>query len=67
MSSVTLEEKEKLWQNQRQHLRSKVVDRELEKRLNSLPPRLHLHPILETISCYLEEVFLCTFILNFLL
>ena len=62
-SSVTVEEKEKLWQNSRQHVRPKVTDREFERRLNSLPPRLHLHPILETIAFHLEEVFFLFFFL----
>ena len=55
-ASISLEDKEKLWQKHRQqNVPSQVVDPEFEKRLNSLPPQLHLHPILETVASYLEE------------
>ena len=64
MSSVPLEDKEKLWQNSRQHVRPQVADPEFERRLNSLPPRLHLHPILETIASHLEEVIFFFFFLT---
>ena len=53
-ASVSLEDKEKLWQNHRQHI-ALVHDPVFERRLNSLPPELHHHPILETVASYLEE------------
>ena len=60
-SSVTLKEKEKLWQQSRKHAGPAVIDREFEGRMKSLPSRLHLHPILETIALHLEEViFYCS-------
>lgn len=45
-----------MWQKHlQQNVPSQVVDPEFEKRLQSLPPQLHLHPILEKVGSYLEE------------
>ena len=56
-ASILSDKKHELWQDlTKQQVFLQVDDPAFEIRMNTLPARLQLHPILETVAPYMEEV-----------